>query len=317
MFENTKTDLDTDSPDSGHKEMSSDSLSCNLAQNENLSWHSTTVNNGSGLSQVSGQVLSSAECSLNGFHTPQAQGRGLHSSQFGTPASLPSSSYNPFSYSDQSASSINNNSANYNTPLNAQGGKEDKVKIITPLPPQDASGNRIDLNVHNRTPKIEPPPKIKRSVRPVHMNLSSSSEKTGVHDANANIASDSDYYSTYAGSTMSSASIRNSAPGTWVSLCREFAHSREKVRGAQNKSLNILQEQSPSLSQKRDAMQVNDLSVPPGKNSVKSIMETRLHITSPSDDENTENSEDSGVPLHHMPRRLDSMTFDEFDALSN
>ncbi|XP_064616307.1 LOW QUALITY PROTEIN: carboxyl-terminal PDZ ligand of neuronal nitric oxide synthase protein-like [Liolophura sinensis] len=299
-FENTKTDLDTDSPDSGHKEMSSDSLSCNLAQNENLSWHSTTVNNGSGTSQVSSKVLSSAECSLNGFSHLRLKGDDCIALSSGRLLACRAAPIILSLILDQSASSNNNDLANYNTPLNAQGGKEDKVKIITPLPPQDASGNRIDLNIHNRTPKIEPPPKIKRSVRPVHMNLSNSNEKTGIHDAkretlqvtvitipptqeSTSFSVHSELHPRFRGSV----------------LCREFAHGREMVR-AQNQSLNILREQNPSLAQKRDAMQVNDLSVQPGKNSVKNVMETRLHITSPSDDENTENSEDLGYRWHPL-----------------
>lgn len=44
------------------------------------------------------------------------------------------------------------------------------------------------------------------------------------------------------------------------------------------------------------------------------IADTRLHISF-SDDENTENSEDSGVP--RPPRALESMNFDEIDSLSS
>ena len=70
---------------------------------------------------------------------------------------------------------------------------------------------------------------------------------------------------------------------------------------------------------------INDLSMSPANKKVNSKPDpkqqqqqqqqdnSKLHISF-SDDENTENSEDSGVPK--QPLRLDSMTFDEFDALS-
>jgi hypothetical protein len=60
---------------------------------------------------------------------------------------------NPLNYND-------NQNLYQNTIL--QCSYEERMKIITPLPPQDASGNRLELKL-SKTPKIDPPPEFRNS----------------------------------------------------------------------------------------------------------------------------------------------------------
>lgn len=256
MFENTKTDLDTESPDSGHKEMSSDSLSYNLTHLDNYT-----------------------PIKKEGWYSPK---RRIPSTN-----GMASTNSNPFSTSPTVTS--------HNLDLNQNKNYfHDKVKIITPVPLQDASGNRLELKTV-MTPKIEPPPKYKRSPR-------TSPKVIHYSDSNANDhVPDSDYYSSFTGSTFTRSNII-------TSVTPKSYNDRNDI-------------QSNPLS-KLD-QNVNDLN---GRTSTSSDSPTSLrnhvdssdtHPLSISDDENTENSEDSGIPSHMMPRRLDSMTFDEFDALGS
>ena len=254
LFENTNTQAEsTDSPDSGHKEMSSDSLSYNLTQLETSSWYRIT--------------------------SPESSRQGT------TISSLQSSER------DTSVKSF-----------------DSQTKIITPVPHQDASGNPLELNL---TPRIEPPPKVTRrspkspsAKSPSDFDSSASASKR--NSVNSNCSS----HSHRSGSTTSDPTAATTK-------------HRENSLNLENKQMNNSSTKPPT---ELSVVSINDLSMSPANKKVNSKPDpkqqqqqqqqqdnSKLHISF-SDDENTENSEDSGVPK--QPLRLDSMTFDEFDALS-
>ncbi|XP_067661699.1 carboxyl-terminal PDZ ligand of neuronal nitric oxide synthase protein-like [Haliotis asinina] len=246
LFENTKAGLDTDSPDSGHREMSSESLSYNLTHTESNGW-----------------------CVPYGTAVP--------------PTTLANNiNGNPF------RNSFANNSDDGRKEIN-----EDKVKIITPCPPQDASGNRLDLKGGTtHTPKIDPPPKFRRPTRNAHGSSSS-----GDRDSNANIPSDSDYYSTYASSNTSTV---------------KSSHGNRFDNFNDNRDVHSV----GSPRQKLD-LKVNNLSSSPQRPlGMTGQNRWRMRISYTSDDA-SDNSEESNTPSQTGPRRLDTMTLDEFEALSS
>ncbi|KAK7504521.1 hypothetical protein BaRGS_00004387 [Batillaria attramentaria] len=112
-YENTKAaSLDADSPDSGHKEMSSDSLAFTSGHADTNGWSHN----------------------LNSSPTKQA------------PRNPFENSFNPTSAMGDRKEVV---------------GNGDKVQIITPLPLQDASGNRLDLKVGSQAPRIDPRPEFR------------------------------------------------------------------------------------------------------------------------------------------------------------
>ena len=138
LFENINTMPEfTESPDSGHREMSSDSLACSAGQPDVYSWCMSTNVNGQ---RSHGGIKRSV--SSNGY-TP-----GSMSANNRPELNLPlRTSSNPFTVP---APSSQHHYANLSSCEPA---------IITPLPMQDASGNRLDLNT---APKLDPPPKVNR-----------------------------------------------------------------------------------------------------------------------------------------------------------
>ena len=191
-YENTKAaSLDADSPDSGHKEMSSDSLSYSVGHSDSNGWSHN----------------------LNTSPAKQATRNPFENS------------FNPTTTTTSSSSSscCAASSAPVERKEGGGGGVgpgADKVQIITPLPLQDASGNRLDLKIGAPAPRLDPPPRVYRSTRNGDRSERGSwygggggggdggvptSSSSSVSDANANFhvptaMSDSDYCSTYASS---------------------------------------------------------------------------------------------------------------------
>ncbi|XP_041368540.1 carboxyl-terminal PDZ ligand of neuronal nitric oxide synthase protein-like isoform X2 [Gigantopelta aegis] len=282
MFENTKASLDTESPDSGHREMSCDSLSYNLTQAESNGWCASYGN----------AVASSTPC--NG---------------------------NPFRHSYTSSDDVGSSKKQRN---------DDNINIITPCPPQDASGNRLELKINlnansTPTPKIDPPPKFRRTPR-----VGNGSQD---RDSLVNIPSDSDYYSTYASSgtgtgqkTSSSCGGRNMAAMTDGYL----SHSGPSVMPAQKVAVmdsshyldnNNRDSMCGSLLRNKLGMFVNDLSHGGASKQqqqqqfpVNSKWHTRMSYTSDDASDNSEESNTASQPSH---QRLDAMTIEEFEALGS
>lgn len=192
LFENTKTEQDTDSPDSGHKEMSSDSLSCNLTNNsdskgwqyESFCRHSQSGNNYS-------NTIASGANTTNGLRPTE-----LHPNH-----NVAHQNHQQKTCNNNNVNNNNNNNANINHNLNNNNNnnnnnninpfsrnsmvspkRRDDIKIITPVPAQDASGNRLELKL-GIAPKIDPPPKYTRSPRPLSVESDTS---LNFHDSNAN-----------------------------------------------------------------------------------------------------------------------------------
>ena len=367
MYENANTKTDqTDSPDSGHKEMSSDSLAYNLSQPETTAWYSpmsrlNSINNNSGSMSLNGiqssvQSASSKPTNVVAI-TSLPNMNSFASFEYVTPKTL-ASLVGTGEYSMRPLNTVGRTGEFSVRPLNTTGGtgdfsvrplnmtggtgefssrplnttgvnvhgqefnlqlkmtpsaagaktqeKQDLTKIITPVPSQDATGNRLDLNVKDVTPKLVPPPKVKRP---------SSRSPSVPHDVVTSPDSSNNNYS----SSQSSSTSENSLNG-------EKRHSQERSRlsatdenlNRESKELNTLPRLTTSAGNKDTAdRNMNNLSHSPNsKNSFISSTDstTKLHLSF-SDEENTENSEDSGVP--QPPRTLDSMTFDEFEALAS
>lgn len=133
LYENNIQSAIADSPDSGHREMSSDSLSNNLCQPEgttNDSWYTPMKSKLCGLNQ---------DAETDGQQTANRRDLTL-------PLRNNNNNANPFSLLDSNANTT--------------------TSVITPLPMIDATGNRLDLNVAH-PPRLDPPPRVlrKRSSR--------------------------------------------------------------------------------------------------------------------------------------------------------
>ncbi len=181
----------TESPDSGHREMSSDSLS----QSESVSWfasgRSSAAGGDSGLSHGVGVT-----------HGPEVVGQGSLPASRRPDFNLPLRSTNPFSPASRQDMNANvekfghlkgNSSFTHTNPTaltNQNQGEE--LKIITPLPLQDASGNRLQLNT---TPRIDPPPRVIRrsSPRTQFAILSPDSNGNTAPSSSSNSSSSSDH----------------------------------------------------------------------------------------------------------------------------
>lgn len=300
MFENTNIKTEqTESPDSGHKEMSSDSLSFNLSQPEANAWYTpmSRLDGGAGDSHNN-----NAPVSPNNNNIQTAASRLQEkNNNFSPRRSGPAFNIHGKEFNLQLRSRSPAHDANNNPGQNQN--KQPAKKIITPLPNLDATGNRLDLNC---TPKIDPPPKIKR-----HSSRSPQTTEAVTPDSgNANCSS------------QSSTTSENSLSGSDKRISRDSSKLSDGFMSRSNsKELNTIT--SNSLPRK-NALDLKDKNVnnlshtsskrPHPDNISPANSNSKLHLSF-SDEENTENSEDSGVPL--QPRRLDSMTFDEFDALSS
>ncbi|XP_021349741.1 rho GTPase-activating protein gacZ-like isoform X2 [Mizuhopecten yessoensis] len=167
FIRHNKSDFDTDSPDSGHKEMSTE----NLSKPDSAYWQHI----------IHGQPVSYS--SPDGFY-------GEPVGQFGD---LSSVTGNPF------ANGYNDNVESY-FPRNSN---EEHLKIITPLPNQDASGNKLELKL-TKTPKIAPPPEFRNSKSYRDSTISQvSMDSITSQEMNLLIKGDSDYFSTVTSSSSS------------------------------------------------------------------------------------------------------------------
>ena len=282
MFENTKASLDTESPDSGHREMSCDSLSYNLTQAESNGWSG----GGGGGESYRTTVTTNTHCSVNPFRHSYTSGEDLSS---------------------------------------CKKRNDDNINIITPCPLQDASGNRLDLKINlnannsTPTPKIDPPPKFRRTQR-----MSNGSQD---RDSLINIPSDSDYYSTYASSGMGTGSGHKTSGGRSAAPFSDgySTHSSMNVMPAQKVAVmdachysDNNRDSSCGPLRHKLGMFVNDLSN--GGSSKQQFAATsskwRSQVSYASDDA-SDNSEESNTPSQPSHQRLDTMTIEEFEALGS
>lgn len=138
LFHNTdcKPEL-KGSPDSGHKEMSSGSLA--LGSGDLIDgWFSPTEKTKTG-NFNDRKILDTVP--------------GLSTTNAVRPVTISGPSANGMT--------INNLfSENRSVHFGAGDHRNEQIKIITPIPAQDASGNRLELNI---APKLDPPPKVNRN----------------------------------------------------------------------------------------------------------------------------------------------------------
>lgn len=313
MYENTEAaSLDAESPDSGHKEMSCDSLSFNVGHADSNGWSHN----------------------LNHASPPK------HATV-----------RNPF-----------DNSFNPSPERTDCGARRSgKVRIITPLPLQDASGNRLDLKIGGlggapSAPRIDPPPRVHRTSRCDRSergswynssggggggevrssSVSSSMSSSAASDANANFhrvptsLSDSDYCSTYAGSNTSaggSVTYRTHAAG--VGSGSHNAIMRYSDSSARSSTYSEGHRESTgslsTLRQKLD-LKVNDFNYnhsnhphqQPHNGHYPSNGRWKMRISYTSD-ENSDNSDDmnagSSQSRGNNPQKIPLSALEEFETL--
>lgn len=176
------TDFDTDSPDSGHKEMSTESLAVQY-QNSNTSYWQNVLN---------GELISLS--SPSSF----APGTICHVVE-----DIAAVTGNPFA-------------SGFTETFEDQEFLKDNEHIITPCPPQDACGNRLELKL-TRTPKIAPPPEFRnsKSYRDSQYSVQST-ESASSQDTTLYIRTpESDYFSSNMSGSMIS---QNSTSGNVLNL---------------------------------------------------------------------------------------------------
>lgn len=176
------TDFDTDSPDSGHKEMSTESLAVQY-QNSNTSYWQNVLN---------GELISLS--SPSSF----APGTICHVVE-----DIAAVTGNPFA-------------SGFTETFDDQEFLKDNEHIITPCPPQDACGNRLELKL-TRTPKIAPPPEFRnsKSYRDSQYSVQST-ESASSQDTTLYIRTpESDYFSSNMSGSMIS---QNSTSGNVLNL---------------------------------------------------------------------------------------------------
>ncbi|XP_072177011.1 uncharacterized protein [Diadema setosum] len=193
------------------------------------------------------------------------------------------------------------------------------IRIIVPAPMQDATANPLELGLTQSNPAAEVKPANVQRTLPRKMSTpSAASSNRGSLPVELNTTPPS--YEMAVELTSSSApttpqpqlddSIGSAPPSERSSKRRSVTSrdSRESIhtRGSVH-STELAQEakRPPSMAESPDSSiqsPQSDLAIP----------DTKLHISF-SDDENTENSEDSGVP--RPPRALESMTFEEIESM--
>lgn len=286
LFENTNTKTEqSDSPDSGHKDMSSDSLSASLTASLSASMTHSDSSTPAWYPSLRGTL------SPNNNNPPRS--RSADNKDFDFPRSIREQNNNfvrPPSYnvhgeqfrltmkngknSEAKNSDARNSDANNNPGLNGLAGKEAK-----------SVQGKADLV----TPKLNPPPKVSRR-SPMRDPLSPDSIMTTSTSTTSSSST----------SECSLADKRSSSDSSKSTIDSPLHSNPPKI------SL-------PTTVNERNT--INNLSA--GLNPLKKSIITpadasKLHLSF-SDDDNT-NSEDSGIP--QPPQRLDSMTFDEFDPLN-
>lgn len=176
------TDFDTDSPDSGHKEMSTESLAVQY-QNSNTSYWQNVLN---------GELISLS--SPSSF----APGTICHVVE-----DIAAVTGNPFA-------------SGFTETFEDQEFLKDNEHIITPCPPQDACGNKLELKL-TRTPRIAPPPEFRnsKSYRDSQYSVQST-ESASSQDTTLYIRTpESDYFSSNMSGSMIS---QNSTSGNVLNL---------------------------------------------------------------------------------------------------
>ncbi|XP_072018102.1 carboxyl-terminal PDZ ligand of neuronal nitric oxide synthase protein-like isoform X2 [Amphiura filiformis] len=186
------------------------------------------------------------------------------------------------------------------------------TRIIVPDRMQDATSNRLELNVS----PIEDtnPPKTTTSSSRNFSNSTGNDSSQQQHNINTNAQIPRLPPPSVAASHVTAADLTLTPAADMI----DFEGDVDPI-GAYYESNNNQNNRSSSRGSnhrmnwnKTDAMSTSE-SMSPIQPDI-SIPDTRLHISF-SDDENTENSEDSGVP--RPPRALESMNFDEIDSYSS
>ncbi|XP_071802281.1 uncharacterized protein [Asterias amurensis] len=176
------------------------------------------------------------------------------------------------------------------------------VRVIVPVPLQDSTGNKLELNVSPIPEDSSSIAQQQQQQQRRQKNGTSSSKHANKLDISTNNNNSS--WLTDSSGTLTEQSpvdLNHTSHGQSASDSRLTESTIQYPRPVlHSTSLNI---QSPGVQ--------SDGSMSPFGNEL-SIPETKLHISF-SDDENTENSEDSGVP--RPPRALESMNFDELEVL--
>jgi hypothetical protein len=204
LFLNSKggnSNMDTDSPDSGHREMSSESLSLNLTSQSDVYWPGS-------------------------FSSYQGQGQGLYG--YDGVSGQEGCAVHPHGHGHMTV--LNNALVGSNFHANGHNEAQHPPLKYTSIRPvwdeegslQDASGNPLELKLNSSIPKIDPPPQFRNSRASQRdsqcsegsnhsnsgMMLSSAALANKELAANMQRSSDSDYYSTstYNASSSSNAS---------------------------------------------------------------------------------------------------------------
>lgn len=285
-YENTKAaSLDTESPDSGHKEMSSESLSFSMAHSDTNGWSSSPTRH----------------------FAPR----------------------NPFE------NNFNPTSLAVVARKDGVNG-ESKIQVITPLPPQDASGNRLDLKMSAPAPRIDPPPRVQRSSRSVDRSergswygggggcgsIAGGVPVASVSDANASFhpaTSDSDYYSTYASSNGGGVTVtyrahshnhRNTPNHHGQASVMRYSDSSARSSFYSDSNRESMASLS-ALRQKLD-LKVNDLNY---SRNHQSNGRWKMRISYTSDDNSDNSDEMNTTPSKEQPQKLELSGLEEFDTL--
>lgn len=213
------TDFDTDSPDSGHKEMSTESLAVQY-QNSNTSYWQNVLN---------GELISLS--SPSSF----APGTICHVVE-----DIAAVTGNPFA-------------SGFTETFEDQEFLKDNEHIITPCPPQDACGNRLELKL-TRTPKIAPPPEFRnsKSYRDSQYSVQST-ESASSQDTTLYIRTpESDYFSSNMSGSMIS---QNSTSGNVLNLpCASSQCDMDSKKDSDVSPSNSLGSSSHSSSSTRSEL---------------------------------------------------------------
>ncbi|XP_023932421.1 carboxyl-terminal PDZ ligand of neuronal nitric oxide synthase protein-like [Lingula anatina] len=278
LFENRKTDVAyTDSPDSGHREMSSDSLMYNFSQADANAWHRKQQN------------------------TPANQNK------------------NPFLMNNSSRVNNNNNVYQPNSQHRDQVKVVDgKAKVIVPCPMQDASGNRLDLNL---TPKLEPPPKYSR--QSPRSSATQESLKVGDNQQeasyrNSTTSENSSGSSDHVGGRDDSA--MEISPLSDIELVDADPTELKELNSNSGHVTSI--EKQRYLYNSIQEAELNDLTYSPSfktgtsNNTYNSADKQHTMTLSEEELENNNMKNKSDRRSTDAGRRLDSLTLEEFEALS-
>ncbi|XP_022099190.1 uncharacterized protein LOC110983868 isoform X2 [Acanthaster planci] len=187
----------------------------------------------------------------------------------------------------------------------------DGVRVIVPVPMQDSTGNKLELNV---SPLAEAPASKSPKQRRRHPHSSKPQRQQQQKQQQ-----EEQYPNLFEISTNNNSSGLTDSSGTLTErspLNINFNHNSQgqslsdsRLTNASNHfSQPVLHSTSLSI---HSPGALSEGSLSPHGNEL-SIPETKLHISF-SDDENTENSEDSGVP--RPPRALEALNFDELEVL--